>query len=67
MAASARTALERAVKAAAARRNRRIVGGHILLGVLQAQAGTVPRALDQAGVDRGELRDRATALLGEWR
>ncbi len=66
MAASAKTALERAVKAAAARRHRRIAAGHILLGVLQAEAGTVPRTLAHAGVDRTELRQRAAAHLGEW-
>jgi ATP-dependent Clp protease ATP-binding subunit ClpA len=63
MAASARLALERAVNAAAARKARRIVAGHILLGILQAEAGTVPRALAQAGVDRQELRERAAALV----
>ena len=55
-AASAKTALERAVRAALARGDRRIEGGHLLLALLQAQAGTVPRALEQAGVDRDELR-----------
>lgn len=63
MAASAKLALERAVKAAAARKDRRIVAGHILLGILQAEAGTVPRALAQAGVDRQDLRERAAALI----
>jgi ATP-dependent Clp protease ATP-binding subunit ClpA len=63
MAASAKTAIERAVKAAAARRDRRILGGHVLLGILQAEAGTVPRALVQAGVDRDELKERAAAAL----
>jgi ATP-dependent Clp protease ATP-binding subunit ClpA len=67
MAASAKTALERAVKAAAARKDRRIVGGHILLGILQAEAGTVPRALALAGLDRAELKDRAAALLADAR
>ncbi len=33
-----------------------IGAGHILLGVLQAEAGTVPRALAQAGVERDDLR-----------
>ena len=62
-AASAKTALERAVRAALARDDRRIDGGHLLLGVLQAEAGTVPRALAQAGVDRDELRTRAGAEM----
>lgn len=66
IAASARIALERALKTAAARKDRRVVAGHVLLGVLQAEAGTVPRALAHAGVDRQELRERAAAHLGEW-
>jgi ATP-dependent Clp protease ATP-binding subunit ClpA len=66
IAASARVALERALKTAAARKHRRVVAGHVLLGVLQAEAGTVPRALAQVGVDRQELRARAAAHLGEW-
>ena len=65
VAASARIALERALKAAAARRDRRVVAGHILLGLLAAEAGTVPRALAQAGVDRRELADRTAAVIGE--
>jgi ATP-dependent Clp protease ATP-binding subunit ClpA len=63
MAASSKAALERAVRAAVARSDKRIAGGHILLGVLAAEAGTVPRALAVAGVDRDELRDRAAARL----
>jgi D-alanyl-D-alanine carboxypeptidase len=62
-AASSKLALERAVRAAVARSDKRIVGGHILLGVLAAEAGTVPRALQIAGIDRAELRDRAAASL----
>jgi ATP-dependent Clp protease ATP-binding subunit ClpA len=62
-AASSKLALERAVRAAAARSDKRIVGGHLLLGVLAAEAGTVPRALAAAGIDRQELRDRAAATL----
>jgi ATP-dependent Clp protease ATP-binding subunit ClpA len=63
MAASSKVALERAVRAAASRSDKRIAGGHILLGVLAAEAGTVPRALAIAGIDRQELRDRAGAAL----
>jgi ATP-dependent Clp protease ATP-binding subunit ClpA len=63
MAASSKLALERAVRAAVARSHKRIAGGHLLLGVLAADAGTVPRALAIAGVDRQELRDRAAAGL----
>jgi len=63
MAASSKLALERALRAAVARSDKRLAGGHILLGVLAAEAGTVPRALEIAGVDRAELRDRAAASL----
>jgi D-alanyl-D-alanine carboxypeptidase len=64
IAASTKIALERTVKVAVARSDRKIVPGHILLGVLSADVGTVPRALDAAGVDRLELRNRAAAALG---
>ena len=62
-ATSAKPVLERALRAALARRDRRIEAGHILLGLLEAEAGTVPRALVQAGVERDELRARATAAM----
>jgi D-alanyl-D-alanine carboxypeptidase len=62
-ATSAKTALERALRAALARKDRRIEAGHILLGLLAAEAGTVPRALAQAGVERDELRARAAAAM----
>ena len=58
IAASSKLALERAVRAAVARSDKRIAGRHLLLGVLAADAGTVPRALAFAGIDRQELRDR---------
>ena len=63
MAASSKLALERAVRAAVACSDKRIAGGHVLLGVLAAEAGTVPRALAIAGIDRQELRDRTAAGL----
>ena len=53
--------LERAVKAAAGQRQ--IRPGHLLLGVLGAQAGTVPRALALAGVNQGDLAARARQAL----
>jgi ATP-dependent Clp protease ATP-binding subunit ClpA len=62
-AASSKLALERAVRAAVARSDKRIAGGHLLLGVLAAEAGTVPRALAIAGIDRQELRERAATSL----
>jgi ATP-dependent Clp protease ATP-binding subunit ClpA len=62
-AASAKAALGRAVKASAARHDRRIVAGHVLLGLLDAEAGTVPRALAAAEVDRNDLRASTVAWL----
>jgi ATP-dependent Clp protease ATP-binding subunit ClpA len=52
---SAKVALQRALQAAVARRDKRIRAGHVVLGVLSAQRGTVPRALDCAGLDRAVL------------
>jgi len=63
-AASAKVALHRAVQLAQGRRDRRIGRGHLLIGILRAERGTVPRALDVAGVDRVELMARAEATLG---
>jgi ATP-dependent Clp protease ATP-binding subunit ClpA len=48
---SFRIALERGVNGV--RRNPR--AEHLLLGILQAEHGTVPRALARAGIDRGAL------------
>jgi ATP-dependent Clp protease ATP-binding subunit ClpA len=62
-AASAKTALARAVKASAARHDGRIAAGHVLLGLLAADAGTVPRALAAADVDRDDLRARTIIWL----
>jgi D-alanyl-D-alanine carboxypeptidase len=67
MAASAKAALERALRVSLVRADRRIDAGHVLLGVLQAEAGTVPRALAQAGVDRDDLRRRVEAALDRER
>lgn len=52
---TAKLALERSLEAALARGDRRIQPGHILLGVLRAPVGTVPRALQGVGVDRAEV------------
>ena len=62
-ATSAKSALELALREALVRGDKRILPGHVLLGVLRPQAGTVPRALQQAGVDRDELRARTEAEL----
>jgi ATP-dependent Clp protease ATP-binding subunit ClpA len=53
--ATAKAALERGVAAAQHKRDCR--PGHVLLGVLLAPVGTVPRALELAGVDRAGLAD----------
>ena len=61
--ASAKTALARSLKISAARSDRRIAAGHLLLGVLGAEAGTVPRALAAAEVDVDALRARTVAWM----
>jgi ATP-dependent Clp protease ATP-binding subunit ClpA len=53
--ATARAALERGF--ATAQRKRDWRPGHVLLGVLLAPVGTVPRALDLAGADRTALAE----------
>jgi len=53
--ASGKLALERALKAAVERDDRRLKSEHVLLGLLRAEHGTVPRALEGAGVDRAAL------------
>ena len=63
MAASAKSALEHALRISLVRGDKRIGTGHILLALLRAQAGTVPRALAEAGVDRRELNDLTTAAM----
>ena len=61
MATSAKLVLERALKSAVGRGQ--IRPGHLLLGVLAAQAGTVPRALALAGADSGDLAARTRQAL----
>ena len=56
-AAGAKSALEHALRISLVRGDKRIEPGHILLALLRAGAGTVPRALNEAGVDRRELND----------
>jgi D-alanyl-D-alanine carboxypeptidase len=62
-ATSANLALERALRAAVARHHRQIACGHVALGVLHAEVGTVPRALRIAGIDRVELHAAVAATL----
>ena len=62
---SSKQALIRAKTIAVARRDRHIAPAHLLLGVLHAEAGTVPRALAFAGVDQiGLAVQTETALAG---
>ena len=51
-------------RAAVGRREGRMQAGHLLLGVLRAEAGTVPRTLAFAGVDQVELATKTLAALG---
>jgi ATP-dependent Clp protease ATP-binding subunit ClpA len=58
---SAKLALERSLKVALARGARRIEAEHLTLAALQPAVGTVPRALECAGVDRAALIASLTA------
>jgi ATP-dependent Clp protease ATP-binding subunit ClpA len=59
--ASAKLALERGVAAAA--RKKDLQSAHLLLGILEARAGTVPRALALAGIDQADLTARVRQAL----
>jgi ATP-dependent Clp protease ATP-binding subunit ClpA len=59
--ASAKLALERGVVAAA--RKKDLQPAHLLLGILEARLGTVPRALALAGIDRADLTARVRQAL----
>jgi ATP-dependent Clp protease ATP-binding subunit ClpA len=61
--ASAKRALERGVKLSVERGDKKIGRAHLLLGVLAAEEGTVPRALAVAGVDRGSLASRVRTRM----
>ena len=56
--ASAKQGLERALEEAKRRGDHRIGCEHILLGLLRAERGTVPRLLAAEGIDRDELTGR---------
>jgi D-alanyl-D-alanine carboxypeptidase len=58
--ASVQLALERATKAAA---GSDLQPAHLLLGIVQAEVGTVARALTMAGVDRAALLSRIQQTL----
>ena len=55
---SAKVGLERAVDEAKRRGDKHIGCEHILLGLLRAEYGTVPRLLAAEGIDRDELTGR---------
>jgi D-alanyl-D-alanine carboxypeptidase len=59
--ASTRQALVRAMNAASRKKN--LESAHLLLGILEAQAGTVPRALALAGVSQAELTEQVRDAL----
>jgi ATP-dependent Clp protease ATP-binding subunit ClpA len=59
--ASAKLALERGV--AAATRKKDLRPAHLLLGILEAHLGTVPRALALAGIDQADLTARVRQAL----
>jgi ATP-dependent Clp protease ATP-binding subunit ClpA len=60
---SGKAVLERGIKLAVARGDKRLEAGHLALAVLRPSHGTVPRALAAAGVDARELTDRVAATL----
>ena len=65
-ATSAKWALELSLRIALERGDRRIGTGHVALAILNAQRGTVARALAIAGVDRDALATEIrSAGLGE--
>jgi D-alanyl-D-alanine carboxypeptidase len=61
MGTSAKLALERGV--ASVSRKKDLRPAHVLLGILSAPVGTVPRALTLAGVDRDDLAARVRRTL----
>jgi ATP-dependent Clp protease ATP-binding subunit ClpA len=58
--ASARLAIERG---ATSGRKKDLLPAHLLLGILQAEVGTVPRALALADIDRADLANRTRQSL----
>lgn len=59
--ASTKLALERGFNSVSRKRDLR--PAHVLLGILRAEVGTVPRALALAGVDRTDLQARVQHTL----
>ncbi len=65
--ASAKLAIQRAHTASKAGPGRHMEPTHLLVGILRAQGGTVPRALALAGVDRALLTSAAEQALPRGR
>jgi len=63
LATSAKRALELSLRVALERGNKMLTRGHIVLAILRAERGTVPRALECAHVDRMALRDAVAAAI----
>jgi D-alanyl-D-alanine carboxypeptidase len=61
MGASAKLAMERGLASAAHKND--LQSAHLLLGVLRAEVGTVPRALAMAHIDRDDLTARVLRAL----
>lgn len=59
--ASARLAIERGFTSAA--RKKDLQPAHLLIGILEAETGTVPRTLALTGIDRAGLAERARQAL----
>ncbi len=62
-AATAKPAIERALEAAEARRDRRLGPEHVLLGVPRARQGRVARAPARADLDAGDVRAQVEHAL----
>jgi len=58
LATSTKLALQRALTSAVDRRDRTVTARHLLAGVIAAERGRVPRALELAGIDVANLRRR---------
>jgi ATP-dependent Clp protease ATP-binding subunit ClpA len=63
LATSAKHALELSLRISLERADRRIGSGHVVLAILRAKAGRVPRTLAIAGVDRAELAAKVGAAM----
>jgi ATP-dependent Clp protease ATP-binding subunit ClpA len=61
MGASAKLAIQRGFEKV--QRKKDLCPAHVLAGILEAQVGTVPRALALAGVDRADLLSRVRQAL----